>query len=158
MTANSSVPRLLALLAALALLAYGSFRFVHEKVYLAPGAQGLALGMAWLKNEYQLDDATFEKVTEAHRRYMRECAQRCHELADVNRHFLSEVQEDSPRQSDLDAVQILRESICHDCRLAMIAHVHEVAALMKEETGRRFITDVEHALTPSSPRRGRGNP
>ena len=158
MTANSSAPRLLALVAAFVLLAYGSFRFVHEKVYLAPGAEGLALGMAWLKNEYQLDDATFEKVTEAHRRYFRACEQRCHELADVNRHFLSEVREDSQRQSDLDAVQILRETICHDCRLAMIDHVHEVAALMQEETGRRFIADVQRALEPSNARRGRGNP
>lgn len=152
---NSSLPRLFALVAALVLLAYGSFRLVHEAVYLAPGEQGLALGMAWLKKEYQLDDETFEKVTAAHRRYFRECEQRCHELADVNRHFLSEVRGDSPPQSDLDAVQILRESICHDCRLAMIEHVHEVAALMNEETGRRFIADVQRVLEPANPRRPR---
>lgn len=153
MTVHPSLPRLIALVGALILLAYGSFRLVHEMVYLAPGKEGLALGMAWLKREYGLDDATFEKVTEAHRRYFRECAQRCHELADVNRHFLSEVSADSPRQSDLDAVEILRESICHDCRLAMIEHVHEVAALMDEETGRRFIADVRRALDPPTPRR-----
>ncbi len=152
---NSSLPRLLALAAGLLLVAYGSFRLVHYAVYLAPGERGLELGMAWLKKEYQLDDETFEKVTEAHRRYFRECARRCHELADVNRHFLSEVRGDTPPQSDLDAVEILRESICHDCRLAMIEHVHEVASLMDEETGRRFIGDVQRALEPINPRRPR---
>ncbi len=153
MTVNSAPPRLIALSAIFLLVALGSFHLVRQVVDVAPGQSGLALGMAWLKKEYHLDDATFEKVTAAHRRYFRECAQRCHELADVNRHFLSEVNEDAPGQSDLDAVQILRESICHDCRLAMIEHVHEVAALMPEDSGRRFIADVQSALEPSPPRK-----
>ncbi len=149
------MPRLIALAFALAALAYASFKLVHELIYLAPGERGLALGMAWLKKEYELDEATFEKVTAAHRRYFRECERRCHDLADVNRHFLSETQEDAPPQSDLDAVQMLRESICHDCRMAMITHVHEVAALMDEKAGRRFVMDVERALEPARARRTR---
>jgi hypothetical protein len=31
----------------------------------------------------------------------------------------------------------------------MIAHVHEVAALMPPDVGRRFIADVQTALTPT---------
>lgn len=154
---TSAVLRLLALAFFFLLLAYGSFRLTRQTVDIAPGQHGLALGMIWLQKEYQLDDATFAKVTEAHRRYFRECEDRCHELEDVNRHFLSELQSRSTPKSDLDAVQVLQESLCHDCRLAMIAHVHEVAALMPAESGRRFIADVRGVLDPAHQRRHRRN-
>jgi len=139
----------------LLLLGLAAFWGVRRVADFAPGQDGLALGMAWLKKEYQLDDATFEKVTAAHSSYFRECEERCHELADVNRHFLSQLREKAPHLSDLDAVQVLQESICHECRLAMIDHVHQVSELMPEETGRRFIADVQSALAPASPRKGR---
>jgi hypothetical protein len=153
---KSAAPRLLALLAGLFLLAYASFNAVRSTNYLTPGQSGLALGMAWLQHEYQLDDDTFQKITLAHSQYLRECRQRCHELEDVNQHFLSALRQDGTAiDSDLDAVQILQESICHDCRIAMIQHVHDVADLMPEATGLQFIEDVQKALAPSQrkPRR-----
>ena len=152
---NSATPRLAALLLAFGLLAVGAFWLTRQSVDIAPGESGLALGMAWLKREYQLDDTTFAQVTAAHRRYFHECEKRCHELADVNNHFLSEVHSEKPSQSDLDAVQVLQESLCHDCRLAMIDHVHEVAGLMPPESGRRFIADVQSVLDPSHLRKHR---
>jgi hypothetical protein len=152
---SSAVPRLIALASACLLLALGAFWFTRQSVDLAPGQYGLTLGMTWLKREYQLDDATFAQVTDAHRRYFRACAERCHELDDLNRHFLSELQSDATPKSDIDAVHLLQEKLCHDCRLAMIAHVHEVAALMPADSGRRFIADVQSVLDPSNPRKHR---
>lgn len=152
---NAAIPRLIALIAMLSLLAVASFWGIRRLADFAPGKDGLALGMAWLQKEYELDEATFEKVTDAHSSYFRECEDRCHELADVNRHFLSQLRENAPHLSDLDAVQVLQESICHECRLAMIDHVHQVSTLMPEEKGRRFIADVQSALAPNSPRKGR---
>lgn len=148
----------MALLAALVLLAYGGFRLVHDTMYLAPGREGSDLGLAWLQKEYHLDDATFAKVAEAHRRYFRDCARRCHELEDVNHHFLSEVSAHPPGKSDLDALETLRESICHDCRQAMVRHIHEVASFMDPETGRRFIADIQRTMNPRPARRGAGTP
>lgn len=152
---SSAVPRLIALVTAFLLLGLGAFWVTRQSVDLAPGQSGLDLGMIWLKREYQLDDATFAKVKEAHRRYFRECEVRCHELDDLNRHFLSELQADASPKSDLDAVQVLQESLCHDCRLAMITHVHEVAALMPADSGRRFIADVQSVLDPAHSRKYR---
>jgi hypothetical protein len=154
---NSAIPRLVALLALLTLLGIAAFFGVRHVADFAPGQDGLALGMAWLKREYQLDDATFEKVTAAHSSYFRECEQRCHELEDVNRHFLSQLRETGPKTSDLDAVQVLQESICHGCRIAMIDHVHQVSALMPPESGRRFISDVQSVLSPSSTGKNRAH-
>ncbi len=151
---NAAIPRLIALIAMLLLVGLLAFWGVRRVADFAPGQDGLELGMAWLKKEYHLDEATFEKVTTAHSTYFRECEERCHELADVNRHFLSELRQSSPSVSDLDAVQVLQESICHACRLAMIDHVHQVSKLMPEETGRRFITDVQSALAPPTSRKG----
>jgi len=147
-------PKLVGLLALLVLLAVGSFWMVRQAVHLAPGADGLALGMAWLQKEYQLDDEVFNQVTQAHQRYFRECRQRCNELDEIQQHFLSEIRQEQTDDSgsDLDAVQMLQESVCHECRLAMIHHIHEVAALMPENTGRRFIADVQQALQPSTRR------
>lgn len=150
---KSPISRLVALVGAFLLLASAAFWLTRQSVDFAPGQSGLALGMSWLKREYQLDDETFAKVTQAHRRYFRECAERCHELDDLNRHFLSELQADATPKSDLDAVQVLQESLCHDCRLAMITHVHEVAALMPTDSGNRFIADVQSVLYPAHSRK-----
>lgn len=150
---KSPASRLAALASAFLLLATAAFYLTRQSIDFAPGQSGLALGMSWLKREYQLDDETFAKVTQAHRRYFRECAERCHELDDLNRHFLSELQADATPKSDLDAVQVLQESLCHDCRLAMITHVHEVAALMPTDSGNRFIADVQSVLYPAHSRK-----
>jgi hypothetical protein len=139
---NDSAPRLFTLLSAFLLLAFGSFWITRQELDLAPGKSGLPLGMAWLKHEYQLDDATFEKVTAAHRAYFRACEKRCNELDELSSHFLSQLKTDTTPKSDLDAVHLLQENHCTDCRLAMIAHVHEVAALMPPDVGRRFIAGV----------------
>lgn len=152
---SSPLPRLVALASAFLILGVGAYWFTRHSVDLAPGQSGLTLGMIWLKREYQLDDATFAKVTDAHRRYFRACEQRCHELDDLNRHFLSELQTDAQPKSDIDAVHLLQEKLCHDCRLAMITHVHEVAALMPADSGRRFIADVQSVLDPGNPRKHR---
>ncbi len=71
------------------------------------------------------------------------------ELDELSSHFLSQLKTDTTPKSDLDAVHLLQENHCTDCRLAMIAHVHEVAALMPPDVGRRFIADVQTALTPT---------
>lgn len=150
----TAIPRLIALLSAFFLLGWSAFVTVRNWLDVAPGQHGLKLGMAWLKHEYQLDEATFEAVTKAHRTYFRECRGRCNELADIHQHFLSELTPPQKPESDLDAVQIYQETLCHECRLAMLDHVHEVARLMPETAGRRFISDVQLALQPS-PRRSR---
>jgi hypothetical protein len=151
----AAAPRLVALTCALLLLAFSAFWITRQSLDFAPGQSGLALGMAWLKQEYQLDDATFAKVTDAHRRYFRDCEKRCHELDDLNRHFLSQLKTDATPKSDLDAVNLLQENLCHDCRVAMIAHIHEVAALMPAPSGRRFIADIQTALAPNATRKHR---
>ena len=152
---NASAPRLVALTSAFLLLALGSFWLTLQALDFTPGNSGLALGMAWLKKEYQLDDSTFSKVTDAHRLYFRDCEKRCTELDDLNSHFLNQLKADSTPKSDIDAVHILQENLCIDCRIAMITHVHEVAALMPAQVGRRFITDIKTALDPTSNRKSR---
>ncbi len=161
----AAAPRLVALVCAFTAVSALSFWVVRRSFSISHGKDAFAQGMEWLKHEYRLDEDTFARVIEAHRSYFTECRQRCNELDEVNRHFLSEIQRPLPWDSDLDAVQRLQESICHDCRVAMIEHVHEVASLMPDESGRRFLTDVQSVLqppppppAPSPPRRAPRNP
>jgi hypothetical protein len=147
----AATPRLVALVCAFTAVSSLSFWVARRSFSISHGKDALAQGMEWLRHEYRLDGDTFARVIEAHRAYFSECRQRCNELDEVNRHFLSEVQRPVPWNSDLDAVQRLQESICHDCRIAMLEHVHEVASLMPEESGRRFLKDVQSVLQPPPP-------
>jgi hypothetical protein len=154
---STAPPRLIALVCALLAAGFASFLVVRRSFSIAPGEGALAQGMRWLKHEYHLDEETYAKVVQAHQSYYRECSQRCGELEELNRHFLSEVESPKPTESDLDAVQELQEAICHECRMAMVEHVHEVAALMPETSGRRFLADAQRALSPPArPKSGRG--
>ncbi len=153
---SSATPRLLALSAGFLLIGSAAFLATRQALDIAPGKSGLALGMRWLQHAYDLDDATFALIQEEHLHYFRECEQRCHELNNIGHHFLSAL--GSPtRESDLDAIQELEEIICHDCRMAMIEHVHQVGALMPEDARLRFIADFRTILLPSGRPRGRAS-
>lgn len=154
---STAPPRLLAFSLALLVAAGASFFLVRRSLSIAPGHTALAQGMQWLKHEYALDEETYGRIVRAHQSYFRECNERCGELEEINRHFLREVESPGTEGSDLDAVQELQEAICHDCRVAMIEHVHEVASMMPDPSGRRFLADVQRVLNPPHKQRsGRG--
>ena len=117
--------------------------------------------LAWLKKEFQLGGAEFERVAKLHEGYMPRCAELCRRIAEKN----SELQQViSATNVDAKAVeQKLKEAgnLRVECQQNMFNHFLEVSRQMPAEQGRRYLQWVQQrTLTPEhdmSQRHGSGH-
>lgn len=109
---------------------------------LRPRENAQEVGLRWLKDEYHLDDVTFEKVSALHRDYFRQCDRMCRQINEADRPLLWRARHRNRQPGELDA-QITRDQIvCGDCEKAATEHLKQVATLMPSETGNRFLEDI----------------
>lgn len=121
-------------------VAFGVFYAINDDPALRRAArEGDA--MAWLRSEFQLDDAQFTAIKKLHDDYGSVCAGHCAAIMEA-------------RQRSAPAAEIARlEQTCVD---AMTAHFRQVAALMPPGEGARYLTTVlprvakyEHQAAPN---------
>lgn len=99
-------------------------------------------GLMWLRDEYQLDDATFERIHALHRDYFRRCENMCRQIDAADRPLLWRGRRSGPPPADLPAQIASERALCSDCETAATKHLEQVAALMPPEQGRRFLADI----------------
>ncbi len=96
-------------------------------------------GLLWLKTEYRLSDADYERIHTLHEGYLPGCQERCAEIARVRKELFSLIQQSKTItpviKFKLDESARLR-SRCHEL---MLAHFYEVAAAMPPGAASRYI-------------------
>jgi len=131
----------LLLLAAMLLLAAGGYcAYYHFATSEMSSMLGKSQGeMEWLRQEFQLTDAQFEKIDALHAAYRPQCDRMCEKVAesrirldhliDANRSVTPEV------ESAFKEYALLEEQ----CRQAMLGHIYDVSAAMSPESGARYV-------------------
>lgn len=109
---------------------------------LRPRESPQEIGLRWLKDEYHLDDTTFEKVSALHRDYFRQCDKMCRQINEADRPLLWRARHRNRQPSELNAQLARDQSVCGDCEKAATEHLKQVAALMPGESGQRFLEDI----------------
>jgi Spy/CpxP family protein refolding chaperone len=116
----------------------------HRQMLESPAPE-----LAWLKQEFQLGEAEFERIAKLHDGYMPRCAELCQRIARKN----AELQKVVARP-DVDAKaveQILKEAgdLRVECQKNMFSHFLEVSRQMPPEQGTRYLQWVQQrTLTP----------
>ena len=105
--------------------------------------------LLWLKKEFHLADADFDRVVKLHEGYLSDCAERCARIAGKN----LELQEIlASTNVDPKAVEEkLKEAgdLRIQCQQNMFKHFLEVSRQMPPEQGRRYLQWVQQrTLTP----------
>lgn len=96
---------------------------------LRPRENAQEVGLSWLKDEYHLDDVTFEKVSALHRDYFRQCDRMCRQINEADRPLLWHARHRNRQPGELDA-QITRDQIVSgDCEKAATERLKQVAAI-----------------------------
>ena len=112
--------------------------------------------LAWLKNEFRLGDAEFERIAKLHEGYLPRCAELCQRIARKNSELRQIV---SNPQVDAKAVEDkLKEAgdLRVECQKTMFHHFLEVSRQMPAEQGRRYLQWVQQrTLTPEHDMAGR---
>lgn len=109
---------------------------------LRPREDPQQVGLRWLKDEYHLDDATFERVSVLHRDYFRQCDKMCRQINEADRPLLWRARHRGRAAGQIDAQLAREQMVCGDCEEAATEHLKQVASLMPEAQGRRFLSDI----------------
>jgi hypothetical protein len=106
-------------------------------------APGNAPELAWLKEEFHLGDADFQRVTEMHDRYLAGCAERCRVIDAKNAalaRLLAATNRITPEiEKSLAESALLRA----ECQKIMLQHFYEVSRSMPPEQAKRYLDWVQ---------------
>jgi hypothetical protein len=99
--------------------------------------------LAWLKQEYRLDDAQFARLCEVHDAYRPTCMEMCRKIDAKNAQIeklLAATNVITPgiRKALAEAAEIRAE-----CEAAMLEHFYKVAQTMPPEQGKRYLAWVQ---------------
>jgi uncharacterized protein YdcH (DUF465 family) len=106
--------------------------------------------LAWLQQEYQLNDSQFARLCELHDAYRPTCMEMCRKIDAKNaqlQKLLAATNVITPeiKQAIAEAAEIRAE-----CETAMLDHFYKVARTMPPEQGRRYLKWVQQeTLKPS---------
>jgi hypothetical protein len=113
--------------------------------------------LAWLQQEYQLNDAQFARLCELHAAYQPKCMEMCRKIDAKNaqlQKLLAATNVITPgiKQALPEAAEFRAE-----CEAAMLEHFYKVAQTMPPEQGKRYLAWVQQeTLKPT--RRMPGEP
>lgn len=100
------------------------------------------LGLRWLRDEYRLDDATFQKVTELHEAYFATCSQMCRQIKEASRPLLMQTRRQPLPTATAAGLRHHEQRLCDECEQAAKKHLHQVAELMPAHERQRFLDDM----------------
>lgn len=137
---------LLGLLAAAA--AYGCVYFV-----CTASARNLQTSakpeLAWLKEEFRLNDAEFKRISELHAAYLPQCREMCRQIDAQNVQVQTLLANATNATPELDSALAESARLRSECQRMMLRHFFQVSQTMAPEQGRRYLSWVtEKAFLP----------
>jgi hypothetical protein len=127
---------------AAAALAYGAIYFSATAGLRAERHAG-APELQWLKQEFKLGDAEFQRISELHAGYLPKCQEMCGRIAARNeelRQLLARTNTVTPEiERKLTEVAALRA----ECQRNMLEHFYAVSRAMPPEEGRRYLDWIQ---------------
>lgn len=99
--------------------------------------------LMWLKTEFKLSDAEFERISRLHEAYLPGCMERCAKIAKINQRLevlLVGTNGITPEvEHEIDEAARLRA----ECQKTMLKHFYQVSQEMPPEQGRRYFQWVK---------------
>ena len=115
--------------------------------------------LAWLRSEFQLNDAQFAKVKALHLAYKPTCEALCLKVTTARQKVKALVATGKVPSAELDAALQEQAAVHVECQKALLKHVHETAALMSPAQAEQFLNAMlpqvlGEELSPDSHRHG----
>jgi hypothetical protein len=99
--------------------------------------------LAWLKEEFHLPEAEFDRITRLHAAYQDACMERCGRIDSKNRELARLLGSTNAVTPEIE--KLLRESaeLRAECQKAMLQHFFEVSRTMPADQGKRYLAWVQ---------------
>ena len=125
----------------LAVLAYGGFYWAGT-ANLHSLEQAQEPELLWLKKEFRLGDAEFDRICKLHESYYAACAERCRKIDEKNRHLSHLLASTNSLTPEMELAISDAAQLRAECQKEMLRHFYEVSQTMPAEQGRRYLAWV----------------
>lgn len=99
--------------------------------------------LAWLKKEFNLGDAEFQRISELHAAYLPQCAEMCRKIDAKNAEFREMLAKTNVLTPEIEARLAEAGTLRVQCQKNMLRHFLEVSRSMPAEQGRRYLAWVQ---------------
>jgi hypothetical protein len=99
--------------------------------------------LAWLKKEFNLNEAELARITQLHEAYLPQCAKRCRVIEGQNVKLKELLAKDGAVTPEIQDLLTERAKTRAQCEAEMLKHFREVSRTMPPEQGRRYLAWVE---------------
>lgn len=95
--------------------------------------------LAWLKEEFKLTDAEFQRVSELHRAYLPQCAEMCRRVAAGNEKLQALLRTNTAVTPEIEQTLTEVARLRAECQTKMLRHFFAVSRTMPADEGRRYL-------------------
>lgn len=99
--------------------------------------------LVWLKQEFKLSEAEFERLSKLHEAYLPQCRERCRLIRQMNDRLGQLLATTSDLTPAIENALTERAKMRSECQTAMLKHFFEVSRAMPPEQGRRYLAWVQ---------------
>ncbi len=99
--------------------------------------------LAWLKQEFQLSEPEFARLSQLHNAYQPQCRERCRLIRQMNDKLGQLLATTSDVTPEIESVLTERAKMRSECQAAMLKHFFEVSRTMRPEQGKRYLAWVQ---------------
>jgi hypothetical protein len=99
--------------------------------------------LAWLKAEFNLNDAEYARICEMHKGYMAGCAERCRRIDEKNAHLKHLLASTNAITPEIEKTLAEAAELRGECQKEMLRHFYEVSRTMPPEQGKRYLAWVQ---------------
>ena len=106
--------------------------------------------LAWLKEEFNLSDTEFKRISELHEAYLPQCQEMCRKIDAQNVHVGKLLANATNVTPEIEGTLKEAARLRAECQTMMLRHFMQVSQTMPSEQGRRYLAWVkEKTFTPT---------
>lgn len=106
--------------------------------------------LAWLRSNFKVSSQQMQEIEKLHQEYMPRCMEMCSRVRQANLAVEAVVAKGNANKADIESAVSQAEKVKSECRVAMIEHVHEIAAAMPPEEGARYLKEIAPLLSDTA--------
>jgi CHASE3 domain sensor protein len=106
--------------------------------------------LAWLKDEFNLSDAEFQRISELHAAYLPRCQEMCRKIDAQEAQLQKLLANPTNITPEMEGALTEASKLRAECQTMMLRHFIQVSQTMPSEQGRRYLAWVkEKAFAPN---------
>jgi hypothetical protein len=102
--------------------------------------------LIWLRREFHLTDAQFQRIQALHAAYVGKCDLMCQRIMDANAVLDAAISRNRRVTPEVQQAMAEAARVQQDCRQSMLAHVYEVSAQMSPSSAARYLQMMKQRI------------